>query len=481
MVQPQNYKFALVDIETTGGRSTTDCITELAVIIVDHTGELYRWESLINPGTYIPDYIYQITGISNEMVVNAPRFSEVAETLFNLLKDCIFVAHNARFDYGFIKNHFARLNINFTAKVLCTVRLSRKLFADQKGHSMDKLIERHHLVPLSRHRAMGDADLIKQFIEICFTKFGKDAVISEIKNLIRQSAVPAFLETDINKIPNTPGVYLFHDNINQLPIYIGKSINLRTRIMSHFSSDHKNSRELKMSLQIKHIKFIETAGELEALLLESKLIKEQLPLYNRRLRKNKLGVSFVEYNIDGYKRIKIMRLNDQSLSEVEQDKIYGYFRSMKAAEQILLDLVHTYNLCPKLCGLDKASKYCFAFQLKKCKGACAKLEPAILYNIKVDMALAKYKQRCWPYKGPIAIKEFCPINGLESIHIFHNWQHITSVKSYSDLDTVNLKYDGQYTANIDNIKIIQSFLLTKIKSSQIIDLQHLSISSAVVV
>ena len=465
-----NYKLALVDIETTGGRSTYDCITEVAVILIDQDGEVERWETLVKPTHYIPEFIQQMTGITNEMVADAPSFHEIAEQLLEKLKGCIFVAHNARFDYGFIKNHFARMGINFQAKVLCSVRLSRKLFPEYKSHSMDRLIENHHLMPLSRHRAMGDADLIKQFLKVCKKTFGLEKVIEQAQQLLKQSALPPRLETDIKKIPNTPGVYLFYSNHNTLPIYIGKSVNLRARVMSHFTADYTTTKESNISMQTTHIDFIETAGELEALLLESKLIKENLPVYNRRLRRNKLSCGYVIQDIDGYHAIKIISLGETSNQELEQTEIYGCFRSKRQAEQKLEDLIKQHHLCPKLCGLEKPKHACFAYQLKRCKGACVRQETAELYNLRIDMALLKYKQTAWPYIGPIGIKEHCDKNGKQAIHVFNNWRHLGSIKDYSDLDHIDLNSHSKLNSTWDDIKIIQSFLLIKVKKQQIIQI-----------
>lgn len=463
-----NTQLALVDIETTGGRTTRDSITEIAVIIVSDGGEVNRWQTLVNPHCYIPQKIQNLTGITNEMVRDAPSFDDIAVELYDLLKDKLFVAHNARFDYGFIKNHFNRAGYLFQSKVLCTVRLSRKLYPAYKSHSMDRLIERHDLKPLSRHRAMGDADLIKQFMDVCYGQFGRVDVEVAIKQLIKQSALPSYLETDISTIPNTPGVYLFYNDKDSLPIYIGKSINMRTRVLSHFSSDYTSTKEHKIATQTKYIEFIETAGELGALLLESKLIKQKMPIYNRKLRRTKRFYRLVLSDKDNINSIKITSTLEYKDTCAKDS--YGCFRSKKAAEQALEALVSKNQLCPKFCGLDKSKGCCFSYQVKKCRGVCCNQEPAVLYNLRLRSALIKYQRANWPYSGVIGVREFCENNGKMNIHLLNNWMHLCTLTTNDELSEIELENLQPTDANHDETKILISQLLNKVPSRDIITL-----------
>ncbi|HPT56495.1 MAG TPA: 3'-5' exonuclease, partial [Casimicrobium sp.] len=135
-------EFAFIDVETTGGSAIRDRVTEVAIIRFHADGSVERWQSLINPGMSIPAAIQALTGITNAMVRDAPTFFDVREDVRRMLEGAVFVAHNARFDYGFIKNEFRRQSESFTADVLCTVRLSRALYPNADGHGLDAVIHR---------------------------------------------------------------------------------------------------------------------------------------------------------------------------------------------------------------------------------------------------------------------------------------------------------------------------------------------------
>jgi DNA polymerase III subunit epsilon len=156
--------FAFVDLETTGTRPEADRITEIGIVRVDDDAAGLRVterSSLVDPEVPIPPAIQALTGITDAMVARAPSFSTIANDVRDLLAGCVFVAHNARFDYGFLKHAFARLERAFSARVLCTVRLSRRLFPEADGHGLDALIARHAIAVTERHRALGDArDLV---------------------------------------------------------------------------------------------------------------------------------------------------------------------------------------------------------------------------------------------------------------------------------------------------------------------------------
>ncbi len=197
----------------------------------------------------------------------------------------MFVAHNARFDYGFLKQEFGRLGKAFHAKVVCTVKLSRRLYPDRGPHNLDAVIARHQLPVSDRHRALGDARVLLAFIQTIYREQTAEVVDAAIARMLKAPSLPPQLPADaLDAIPEAPGVYLFY-GLNPLPLYIGKSIDLRARIASHFSSDYRNANDLRLSAEITRIEFEETAGEIGALLRESQLIKTLFPAYNQRLRR----------------------------------------------------------------------------------------------------------------------------------------------------------------------------------------------------
>ncbi len=197
----------------------------------------------------------------------------------------MFVAHNARFDYGFLKHAFARLERSFTARVLCTVRLSRRLFPEAQGHGLDALIARHALAVADRHRALGDARALWAFVQALYRDLAPEAIDAAANGCCgrpacRRNSRP----TRSTRCPEAPGVYLFY-GLNALPLYIGKSVNLRERVGAHFSSDWRVATDLRLSAEIRRIEFEETAGELGALLREAALVKSLLPAHNHALRR----------------------------------------------------------------------------------------------------------------------------------------------------------------------------------------------------
>ena len=278
-------KLVFLDLETTGANPTVDRITEIGLVEVDASGQASHWSSLVNPGVSIPEFIQQLTGISNDMVREAPSFNSLAKELFERLQGALFIAHNARFDYGFLRNEFSEAGYAFRSDVLCTVKLSRKLYPEQSRHNLDALISRHGLKVSARHRALGDADLLWQLWQKIHAELKPDVIKEALAALLQKPSLPSHLPSDVlDDCPDRPGVYLFYGE-NDIPLYVGKSVKLRQRIMSHFSSDHKLYKDMRLSQQLHRIEWRETVGEIGALLLEAQLIKRLQPIHNKTLRR----------------------------------------------------------------------------------------------------------------------------------------------------------------------------------------------------
>src|SRR6476620_3048529 len=292
---------AFVDLETTGTTSTGDRITEIGIVRVAEGEFLDEWSTLLNPERSIPGDIRVLTGITNEMVRDAPTFAEMRREVLERLEGHVLVAHNARFDYGFLRNEFRRVEVKYTADVLCTVRLSRRLYPEAVGHGLDSLIARHGLhdafapdqsARAGRHSALGDARAIWRFVQMLYREREAAEIEAAVKRLLKIPSLPPQLPPDaLEGLPDGPGVYRFY-GVNDLPLYIGKSVNLRDRIRSHFSSDYRSANDVRISGEIRRIEVDETAGELGALLRESRLVKELLPLHNYKLRR-KLNALFL--------------------------------------------------------------------------------------------------------------------------------------------------------------------------------------------
>src|SRR4051812_42038756 len=284
---------AIVDLETTGTRPASDRITEIAILEVNGLELVSRWSTLVNPGSSIPSPIQALTGITNELVAAAPKFGELAEALYEKLAGRIFVAHNARFDYGFLRREFERAGFGFSARTLCSVRLSRRLYRSEKRHDLDSVIARHGLACTARHRALGDADALWQFLKVAAAEHGAEVMSVAALQISKQPSLPAHIERAmIDEIPEAPGVYQFYGENGAL-LYVGKSRSLRTRVLSHFSSDLRSERGMELVQALRRIEWQRTAGELGALLREAKLVKELGPAFNRQLRKTGSACGFV--------------------------------------------------------------------------------------------------------------------------------------------------------------------------------------------
>jgi DNA polymerase-3 subunit epsilon len=447
---------AFVDIETTGSHFDRDRITEVGIKTLAGN-EIKVWEQLINPQTFIPQNIQRLTGISPQMVESQPSFDQIARELKEELEGKIFIAHNARFDYGFIKASFKRIGIDFKPKVLCTVKLSRLLFPDRSRHNLDTIISAHDLQVSTRHRALGDADLLLQFWRVCESKFGKAKLNEVINQLIGNPSLPANIDKDlIDSIPDAPGCYIFYGD-NKTPLYIGKSISLRTRVMGHFQGALTQRKEMKLSLQVRDIDWIETSGELGALILESKLIKERMPSMNIKLRRSKdlCGWSLVE---DSFGVVTPVLVTHRQLAPGLQDNLYGLFYSKREAHSYLKAIAKKYHLCEALLGLEKRieGKSCFGYQVKQCGGACLNLTPIALHNLQLRTTLELFKVQVWPYSGPIAIKE-----GGEMI-VIDKWCYLGSAINHDEL--YELAESGEAEFDLDIYKIVKKALAGRYKN-----------------
>jgi DNA polymerase-3 subunit epsilon len=454
---------AFVDIETTGSNFDRDRITEIGIKIISQDYE-ETWGSLLNPGTFIPQNIQALTGIRPDMVQHQPSFDELAHQILDKLEGKIFIAHNARFDYGFLKASFKRVGVDFKPKVLCTVKLSRLLFPEQLRHNLDTIISTHGLNVSARHRALGDADLLVQFWKVCVSKFGKGRLLAAVYELIGQSSLPPNIHKDlIDEIPEKPGCYIFYGE-NKVPIYIGKSISLKSRVMSHFQAALTQRKEMKLSLQIRDIDWIETSGELGALLLESKLIKERMPSMNIKLRRSKdLCAWKLQTNHDGVLTPVLVTHND--LLPGLQSDIYGLFYSKREANTYLKSVARKHHLCESLLGLEKQilGKACFGYQVKQCAGACVGKSPIKLHNLQLTTALQLLKVRVWPYSGPIAIKEG------NQMHVIDRWCYLGSAINHDELDELMVLGDAEF--DLDIYKILQKALINSSKY-QVIPLSY---------
>ncbi len=440
-------RLAFVDVETTGLSPVRDKIIEIAIVRVEKGKVKTTFSSLVNPGYYIDPQITLLTGITSEQLEKAPTFYDLKNNIRDLLSETVFVAHNVRFDYSFLKNEFSRHYDSFSAKTLCTAKLSRRLFPRFRRHSLDSIIERFNLSCEARHRAMPDALVLWDIYRIFQKQFSKKIFVSAISDISKTPSLPSYIhKKTIEKLPESPGVYIFYDRKGS-PLYIGKSINVRDRVISHFYEYSRSNKEMHIYQEVRSVEAIRTSGELGALLLESNLIKENQPLLNRQLRRVNRMITLVQSeNPDHYLTVKRMEVNN--LKPNDFSKILAVFRTEKQLRDRLNDIADEFKLCKKLLGLTKDKKACFGSQIEQCYGACTGKELPARYNLRFVEAFAKTRVRQWPFDGPIAIKE-----GREA-HIVYLWCYLGKTNELNG----NLKTDKLYF-DYDNYKILSSYLL----------------------
>ena len=469
-------KLAYVDLETTGGRPTSDRITEIAIVQTIDGIVVDEWHTLVNPGIQIPEMIQRIIGITPAMVKDSPTFEEILPVVMEKLAGFVFVAHNARFDTGFLKNAYKRLGEDFSYPVLCTVKLSCKLYSQYKRHNLDSIIQRFNLKCEARHRALGDAAALPQLVSRMFKDFDSGDVLAAMALQRKLGSVPPHLDPKIfDEMPNEPGVYLLYGESGGL-LYVGKSVQIRTRVMSHFSSDHSNDREMRMAQQVHDIEWIVTAGEFSALMLEAELVKKRAPLFNRQLRKQKtlFSLYWQANNPEGLKSntvaaplIKDINADDsQPYTASPLDNSYGLFRSRRQAGELLKKIQKEHQLCAKQLGLEKGKGACFSYQLKRCRGVCCEQESAISYHLRLQQALTPIKVEGWPYDGPVGIYESNEASEIRCIHIVSNWLYLGKVSDESEL--ADFSFDETIRLDIDFYRICISQLQ---KSSKVIPLK----------
>lgn len=449
-------KLAFVDIETTGCSLNYDRVIEIGIVRVENGKEVKRYTTLINPQKYIPEEITRLTGIISRDVENAPTFREVKNEILELVEGCYFVAHNVRFDYAFLKQEFKRLGISFSPKHFCTVKLSQSLYPQFRHHNLDSIIERFGFKCQKRHRALDDAAILWDFYQEVQKNFAVDYLHIILNKLLKKPSVPIKISEDIlDALPELPGVYIFYGD-NGMPLYIGKSVNIKQRVKSHFSNDHMSSTEMKISQQVEHIETMTTRGELGALLKESALIKKMQPLYNRRLRNAPKMIVLLETGeMNEFKKVDFC--GSEALNPEQLELVLGVHRNRTSAKKQLEHIAQEFGLCKKLLGLEKLDQACFGYRLGKCEGVCVGKGSPLKYNMRFMQAFDSYKLKRWPYEGPIVIRDDEQVSTKQGGFLIDKWCFLGEIKADTDLQEVQFLQDD-IVFDLDTYKIISAFL-----------------------
>jgi len=442
--------YAIVDIETTGGRPYIHQITEIAIFLHNGHHITDSFETLINPQVPIPPYITGITGITNDMVAQAPTFEDVALKIQNFTEGKVFVAHHVSFDYSFLQAQFESIGMKFERLRLCTLRLSRKIFPGLRKYNLGALCEQLSIPLQNRHRAGGDAHATA----LLFSQLIQQDTQQEIAKQLKYSSTalhlpPAISDDLIRQLPETTGIYYFH-NAQSTVIYVGKVNNIKARVKQHFTKGSETWQNPLMVSQIEDISYQETGNELIALLKECEEIKRLFPLYNRALKRQELGYGVYRYQDQNqYERLAINKIN-------KQNKPIFRFHTDGEARAFIAKLSRQHQLCLKLLGLHTAPTACYDYGQGNCLGACCGKETPISFNQRFQNALNEQEQA---QKGSFLIKG----KGRYDDEVAWVWIHNGIYKGYcftdkySDIasaeDITQLIKHREHTPDIERILV----------------------------
>lgn len=409
---------AIVDLETTGAHPVNDRITEIAVYLIDHGQLTRRWTSLINPGIPLSDKIQQFTGITDAMVATAPSFADVHAELHELLRDRLLVAHNVRFDYGFLHSEFLRVGITFDAEVLCTVKLSRKLYPQHTRHGLDALIERYQLPCDARHRAEGDTQALWAYLQIIRDAFPADSLQRCLEAAMQPAnRAPGLPPGLLEGMPDVPGVYALFDQHGKA-LFVGRASSLRSRVLGHFAKKG-NPTDNRIAKETAQAKWEACSGELGASLLELSWLRELQPSLNRQSRDSEdpIGV----YLNPRSKGSVLERLRLQGTDPTTWPPLLAMYRNKRDADNHLREMASLYQLCLKHIGIESGSGACSAHGHRRCSGVCVGRDSPEQHDQRLLRALQSRAPKPWPSDLPdglLLIEETHPASGLSHTHAF---------------------------------------------------------------
>ena len=373
--------YAIVDIETTGGHASANGITEIAICLHDGKKITKRYNTLVNPRREIPIYIRALTGITNEMVAEAPPFEDVAADICHLLHGKIFIAHNVNFDYSFVRYHLAQAGYDLQCNKLCTVRLSRKILTGAPSYSLGKLCRHLGIDNESRHRAMGDCEATAELFSMLLRNDRNDHIKQALKQHSKEQLLPPNLpKKAVQDLPNSPGVYYFHDQKGKV-IYVGKAKNIKKRVSSHFTGNNPGQQRQEFLRNIHQITHQVCGTELIAFVLEAVEIKRLWPKYNRSLKRFEHAYGLYMYEDQrGYMRLAVDKYRKYT------GALYTC-NTMLEGRAVLNQLIEIFDLCPKLCFIQNNTEVCSSTAKDKC--ACTGTEPVKTYNERINLAIAE--------------------------------------------------------------------------------------------
>jgi DNA polymerase III subunit epsilon len=421
-------KLLFIDLETTGPNPATDAITEIGIVEVSAAG-VKRWSTLVNPQMEIPPFIRRLTNISDEMVRDAPTFEMLHEEVQERLRDGLFIAHNARFDYGFLRNAYKRLGIALRCEVLCTVKLSRKLFPSEFRHSLDALVARHALNVDTRHRALPDADLLWQFWRKLEAAVPAEKLHEAVDLLLQRPAIPTALEQEqLDDLPDEPGVYVFYGE-HDVPLHVGKGAHLRQRVLAHFPTGKASYKDAHLARQVRRLEWRETIGEIGAHLMQIQLTRTLHPVHDAAARQER-EVCAWQLRHTPANPLPPVLVGSGDIDFGSTDRLYGLFGSHDKAETALRSLTDKFGLA----GLERQERL-----------------------VRLEEALSGQKLQRWPYAGPVAMVE-TGSDGRQDLHLVDNWCYLGSAQSEQEMQRVLQETQGRCAFDAEVYKVLQRAL-----------------------
>ncbi|RRW34058.1 DNA polymerase III subunit epsilon [Ectopseudomonas oleovorans] len=437
-----------MEVKTTGAHPARDAIWELAIIQVDAEGcvaERLHW--LFEPGVALPSQLLSLSGLHPLELRGQPRIDSEARAIADAIRGRVLMGHNLRFSLAFLRRVLPDWK-TLRPPQLCTLRLARATLPQLASAGFDALCAHFGITRFFRDRAVPDAEAVLTLAQHLL----QEVAPTTLGQQLRSAARPPLLAAErFAQLPERPGVYYFVGD-GGAQLYVGKSRNLRRRVMSHFQNDHRDRRSLQMVQQIRDVQLAVTAGELGALLFESAEIKRLQPLYNRRLRKQRELLTWALAGEPGELHIELLQHHAlrPGLRHV------GLFRSRHQARQWLLEQARERRLCLRVLGLEEGEGACFAYQLGRCAGACCGEEPRSAHDRRLLAGAERLQTQAWPWNGPVALVERDEQHGLTQWHVLDQWRHLGTVDQLDHAQPLLAARRGGF--NLDTYHILLGHL-----------------------